>query len=451
MNRLELDDMLTRWMAGELTDGELERLETELEADFASRQRLRQHAMLDDMLREMAESKSTESKPKPVLPIIESIGGWGVTSSLIFFSSLIVAFAIWSWWQTGGQQGRNARPEVAVEAPPKNELPPVSSVKIASGATELELPGVGKVVVEGPSDFELIGPKRARLTRGRIKFRITEVTGRGFVVETPYGEVTDLGTEFGLDVSEKGKAGLVVFDGAVDLRMAQIAPDAAAMRLVGGDGVTFGQGGEFDRIMSIVTGKSATFQPENESLAEDSKPLSAGISDNLRASDTKRFYEIVRGGFGEDVRAYVDRKYEWNGLNGKGIPDFLLGADYVLPFNDDKGKPLEITLTVNRPAMVYVMYDDRGRPPKWLRKNFVDTGYDLGMDEDEGPPGYGRPEMSLDRGPGKSIDRVFSIWKCEVAVPCKIVLGSSEGTRGARSMYGIAFVPLSGAMPMAAN
>jgi hypothetical protein len=271
------------------------------------------------------------------------------------------------------------------------------------------------------------------------------------VVETPYGEVTDLGTEFGLDVSETGKAGLVVFEGAVDLRMAQIAPEAEAMRLVGGDGVTFGEGGEFDRIMSIVTGNSATFQPADESPAGDAKPLSAAISDNLRASDTKRFYEIVRGGFGEDARAYVDRKYEWNGIDENGIPEFLLGADYVLPFNDDKGKRLEITLTIARPSTIYIMYDDRGPPPKWLRNNFVDTGYDVGMDEDEGPIANRRPEMSIDRGPGKSIDRVFSIWKCEVTAPRKIVLGSSGGTRGARSMYGIAFVPLPDTDPIAAN
>ena len=45
--------------------------------------------------------------------------------------------------------------------------------------------------------------------------------GKGFVVETPYGEITDQGTEFGIDLTEKGQAGLVVFEGAVDLRVAE--------------------------------------------------------------------------------------------------------------------------------------------------------------------------------------------------------------------------------------
>jgi ferric-dicitrate binding protein FerR (iron transport regulator) len=441
MNRFQLDDMLTRWMAGELTDEELARLEAVLEAEPESRQRLRQHAMLDDMLREMGEAKPEASTAKPALPIVESLGGWGVTSSLVFFSTLVVCLAIW-WWQRPGQQPDNPPREVAVEPQPAHQLPTVSQVKLASGATELELPGIGKVIVEGKSDFQLIGPKRARLTEGRIKFRITGKAGHGFVVETPYGEVTDLGTEFGLDVSDKGKAGLVVFEGMVDLRMAKEPQQAPALRLVGGDGVTFDKGGQLDRIMSIVTGKAATFQPADEPVADDAKHVSTGIRDNLPASDTKRFYEIVRGGFGEDARAYVDRNYEWNGLDEAGIPEFLRGADYILPFNDDKGKKLEITLSVGRPATVYIMFDDRGKPPKWLQRDFVDTGFDIGMDEDQGPPGNMRPTATTGRGPGKSVDYVFSIWKREVNVPGQIVLGSREGARGSRSMYGIAVVPL---------
>jgi hypothetical protein len=235
---------------------------------------------------------------------------------------------------------------------------------------------------------------------------------------------------------------LVVFEGTVDLRMAKEPVQAPALRLVSGDGVTFGKGGQLDRIMSIVTGKAATFQPADEPLVGDAKPENTSIRDNLPASDTKRFYEIVRGGFGEDARAYVDRNYEWNGLDEAGIPEFLRGADYILPFNDDKGKKLEITLSVSRPSTVYIMFDDRGKPPKWLQRNFVDTGFDIGMDEDPGPPGNMRPTAALGRGPGKSVDYVFSIWKREMNVPGQIVLGSREGARGSRSMYGIAVVPL---------
>jgi hypothetical protein len=323
----------------------------------------------------------------------------------------------------------------------------IYSTRLDSGTTRFTLPNVGYVIVDGPAEFNLLGPMRARLNSGRIKMRVTEESGHGFVVETPYGEVTDLGTEFGLDVSDKGKAtGLVVFEGKVDLRVAEQPEHATTFsrveRLVGGDGVTFDRIGQLDRIMSIVTGKSATFQRENESRPEDAKPLIAGISDNLRASDTKRFYEIVRAGFGEDVRAFVDRTYEWNGLDEAGLPPYLVGADYILPFNEDKRSSLNITLALERPATVYILFDDRGNPPKWLTNNFTLTGDHVGLDEDQGPPGYGRPNLKLGKGAANSVDYLFSVWKQDVAAPGKIELGSREGPKGSRSMYGIVVVPL---------
>src|SRR5690606_36284733 len=91
----------------------------------------------------------------------------------------------------------------------------VATLGLQSGTARLDLPGIGDVVVDGPADFAMLDPMRARLTKGRIRVRVTEKTGHGFVVETPYGNVTDLGTEFGLEVSDPGSAGLVVFDGEV--------------------------------------------------------------------------------------------------------------------------------------------------------------------------------------------------------------------------------------------
>lgn len=206
--------------------------------------------------------------------------------------------------------------------------------------------------------------------------------------------------------------------------------------------MTFDRIGQLDRIMSIVTGENSTFQRENESHPEDEGALITGIRDNLRTSDTKRFYEVVRAGFGEDARAYVDRNYEWNGLDEVGLPAYLVGADYILPFNDDKRLPLNITLSLARPATVYILFDDRGTRPTWLADKFVHTGDYVGMDEDGGPPSHVRKESQLGRGPAKSVDYVFSVWKQDVAVAGEIELGSREGPKGARSMYGVVVVPL---------
>jgi hypothetical protein len=354
---------------------------------------------------------------------------------------LVSGMGVWMWY-TNGREELHAR-----VSPDKEMNTEIFNTRLESGNTSrFTLPKVGYVVLEGPAEFTMLGPMRARLNSGRIKMRVTETTGHGFVVETPYGEVTDLGTEFGLDVSDKGKVGLVVFEGEVDLRVAQQERKTDTFsrveRLVGGDGVTFDRGGQLDRIMSIVTGKSPTFRSGEEYHNEDSEPLIARISDNLRASDTKRFYEIVRGGFGEDARAFVDRAYQWNGLDESGLPEFLMGADYILPFNDDKGRNLQITLSLARPATVYILFDDRGKPPNWLTNAFEHTGFEVGMDEDAGPTGGLRPDRKLGIGPGTDIDFAFSVWRQDVITPSSIVLGSREGPRGSRSMYGIVVVPL---------
>jgi hypothetical protein len=322
--------------------------------------------------------------------------------------------------------------------------PQVRSIKIPSGSATMALDQIGSVTVYGPADFQLLTPMRARLNSGRMQMRVSELAGRGFVVETPYGEVTDLGTEFGLDLTKVGKAGLVVYEGAVDLRVAHDTPEVSGgtprvERLEGGEGVTFGQGGELNRIMSVVCDSGSSAELGDE-VIENQHPLIADVCDNLATSETRNFYQIVRGGFREDAPAYVDRNYEWNGIDGKGIPEFLQGADYIRPFNNDKAaKSFDVTLTLLSDATVYVLFDDRGAVPSWLRESFVDTGFDVGMDEGA----YNlAPKRQLGVGSGVSIDFVFSIWKRDVVGNDSVVLGPRGGQRAGRSMYGIVVTPL---------
>lgn len=356
------------------------------------------------------------------------------------------------WLTLFSPPGRPPVEEPAARHEPVAESFP-TSLQLASGMAKLVIPKVGYVVLEGPGEFTLLNEKRARLSSGRIKMRVTEVTGRGFVVETPYGEITDLGTEFGVDLTEHGKAGLVVFEGSVDLRVAKSQQQAvdtseAAQRLVGGEGVVFGHNGQFDRIGSILTGKVGTFLRHNEKSADGSLPLIVEVSDNLRTAETMKFYEIVPGGLREDVLAYVDRpEHEWNGMTEQGMPRHLIGADYIKTFCDDKWRTdIEIKVTLSRPAKLYVFYDEMLKPPKWLEKRFRKTSDTIGRDLGKWPP-IGRPVESA-AGAGVSIDHTFSVWQRTVRKPGVVTLGSNGrfGLNGKPSpyphMYGIAAVAL---------
>ncbi|MCC7087121.1 MAG: FecR domain-containing protein, partial [Pirellulales bacterium] len=328
-------------------------------------------------------------------------------------------------------------------------LPQVTSVQISSGSSKFELAGVGTVALEGPADFQLTGPMRARLSRGRVKVHVTQETGRGFVVETPDGEVTDLGTEFGLDVADRPGTGLVVFQGAVDLRVGeaeQISDGSPVNRLVGGEGVRFSKTGQLDRIMSIITGPDGSFQ-----LPSDSQQAPASVitqmSDNIHTGDTKKFYEIVSAGMREDAIAYVDRQeHQWNGLTAKGLPQYLIGADYVKPFNNDKVRQnLEIELKLSGAARLFIIWDDRLAPTEWLKRDYQRFGDRIGLDmgksfTDEGMP-ITTEEMGI--GPGNSIDRAFSIWERDIPKAGVVKLGATGASSSGSAMYGIAAVRLS--------
>lgn len=330
--------------------------------------------------------------------------------------------------------------------------PEVASVKIESGTTELMLANIGSVVLQGPAEFEMLGPTRARLKYGRIKVRITDPRGHGFVVQMPNGEVTDLGTEFGVDVSEEGQNGLVVFEGSVDLRVPGSLANATGdhgdhvERLVEGDGVVVNRGGRVDRIMAIFTGRNATFGQLADSHATGSAPVIADVKDNLRTGETRKFYEIVPQGLNEDARSYVDRsRYEWKAVRADSMPKYLVGADYVKPFNNDKmRKDFELSVTLSRPARLFVIFDDRIPTPQWLSRDFKDTGDNIGLVL--GPlaasvADANSPTQQV-RPPGVQVDHEFSVWERTVTEAGAVALGPNSGESLLTAMYGIAAVAL---------
>lgn len=343
----------------------------------------------------------------------------------------------------------NPKPLRYAAKPPKITHPQLTGLKLESGSAQLELEGIGSVTVQGPADFELIGPKRARLNYGRIKVAATEAGQSGFVVEMPNGDVTNMGPVFGIDVPKKGQNSLVVFQGAVDLRVPGSPGSIESVRverLVEGDGVVVNESGKVERIMAIYTGQDATFTHMANGSATTSAPLIADVRDNLRPADTKRFYEIVPQGLGEDSRAYVDRlEHEWNGLEVKGMPSYLLGADYVKTFNSDKQRQtFQLRVRVSRPSRLFIFFDDRISSPDWLTSLFKDTGDDIGLDMGFSDNDYvgGSSTVVRGKGPGDQIDYRFSIWERVLETPATVTLGPNSAVRWRSGMYGIAAIEL---------
>jgi hypothetical protein len=311
------------------------------------------------------------------------------------------------------------------------------AIRCASGTLRLAFDSGALVTLEGPADLGILSGMRLRALRGRITARMKGDT-KGFTVETPNTLVVDQGTEFGVEVEASGRTGVVVFEGLVDLSCGGSANSPGPTRRLGqGEGMRIDPAGAMSRIIAVER------RPGDDGWstdpASDREAVIRSVRDNIRGLDSSKYYQIVPRGLDEDAPAYVDRPHEWNGVDPAGLPAFLRGADYIMPFNDDKWTDdLAITVEMARAATLFVFLDDRERPPpSWLAGTFTNTGVKIGLDEQSWPD----PTLfTVERGPGRSINHVFSVWKREVSQDEAITLGGLRGGRNDRAMYGIAAV-----------
>jgi len=78
---------------------------------------------------------------------------------------------------------------------------PAGPLRLESGSAQVLLNSGAAVTLIGPTEFEITGNNTAFLTRGRVLARVPE-RASNFTLHTPTTTVVDLGTEFGVHVTE---------------------------------------------------------------------------------------------------------------------------------------------------------------------------------------------------------------------------------------------------------
>lgn len=101
--------------------------------------------------------------------------------------------------------------------------------EIAAGYAQLEFFCGATVILEGPAELDLQSPLLARVRKGTLRAQVPPAA-RGFSLEVEDMTVVDLGTEFGLSVTDQG-ANVQVFDGEVELQQ----PDTDKRLLTAGE------------------------------------------------------------------------------------------------------------------------------------------------------------------------------------------------------------------------
>ena len=92
-------------------------------------------------------------------------------------------------------------------------------LRLEQGLAELTYGNGTVVLVEGPAQFAAISSMKVALDYGSISVKAAEGL-EGFEVATPASSVIDVGTEFGVSVSQTGLTELSVYDGEVKLENA---------------------------------------------------------------------------------------------------------------------------------------------------------------------------------------------------------------------------------------
>ncbi|QDT00898.1 FecR family protein [Adhaeretor mobilis] len=319
---------------------------------------------------------------------------------------------------------------------------PGDVIRVTKGKLELKYAHGSKVVLHAPAAYELISNMKARILLGRLTATVSD-QAKGFSVLTPRAMVVDLGTQFGVEVNNDGATDVVVFEGEVDVDYNDHTDRNSAQRLRMGEAVHLDAIGTASRIVSI---NRRTYS--SKSLESFSRPaVISEVHDNIeRSSSMLNYYEIVPQGMQEDAFAFVDRvAHQWNGVTPAGMPPYLLGGDYVKTFNSDKFNPdIQVSVKVDVPCRLYVLFDNRLPAPAWLKRDFQDTGDEIGLDtgpyqtynhawHNQGPSGV---------GPGESVEDTLSVWVKVVAEPTVVFLGSTEAPESEPNMYGIVAVSL---------
>ena len=262
MDKITDEDMelLEKFCLETITEEEHKRLEKRLLESEALRSEARSYMAMDsylnmDMDLMMGLDFELEGSPQvePVKPI-SFVWPIAVAASISFVAGILVIYAIMSSQSGGEIAGVDEVEEVKasgfavidktvdVEWGNKTYLDGQAvgkeTLSLKKGIVHLEFFCGASVIIDGPAEFEVRNSWQGFCRKGKLR-AIVPPAAHGFKIDTAKTSIVDLGTEFGLEVSDEGES-VVVFDGEIELD----TPQAKKKLLQAGDGVLVQDGKE---------------------------------------------------------------------------------------------------------------------------------------------------------------------------------------------------------------
>lgn len=164
---------------------------------------------------------------------------------------------------------------------------------LISGYAEVAFRSGVKVIVEGPSRFEIKSADTIYVSHGRASVKVPEGMS-GFHLDTPGGRITDLGTEFGVAVGSGSEGPVVmaeVFDGEIEVPEKQ-----STRRISSGEALAIVSDTKGTRLVSqlgnypVSLGGTARSLPASTSRSETARNLALG-----KPAFSPAYYSNVHG------------------------------------------------------------------------------------------------------------------------------------------------------------
>ena len=234
----EFDEAVAAACHGSASDEQVRALNEVLRSNAAARDdyilRLEIHSRLasePDLFALASEDKIATSEK--ILPLRPPRRGTDRKRAWVLALAACVTLLAVGWW--GFQVSRQNEPKgttskavamlnrvVDAQWNQRDEAPRLGAplepgwLRLKSGLAQIVFYSGARVVIEGPTEFQLISPSESLCRSGKLTAEVPP-EARGFRVGTPQMNVTDLGTSFGVDVKDR-RTELHVFKGTVEFQ-----------------------------------------------------------------------------------------------------------------------------------------------------------------------------------------------------------------------------------------
>lgn len=272
----ELQDWIEKSLNELATEEELRALEKRLLCDEEARDHYLNEVNLHASLRRRfaVPERISSVTPFPVRPRRRLVIGMAIAASVALVVGIVTLLAPPSPPIAVIAHAVGSYDERDVAYTPGDSVAP-GPFELSRGVVSLDFSNGARVSVEGPARIEVIHEMKVMLHRGVVTATIPE-SAIGFVVDTPAAHVVDLGTSFGVSVSEEGLTDVCVFDGEVEVSSPEKGlPEETPQLLREGEAVRAGDG--MNSIDAVVY---------DTSLFEKAWPVNSGV---LQTTGSMRF------------------------------------------------------------------------------------------------------------------------------------------------------------------